>query len=35
MRCRSCGREYPLEQFSDLMDDDFEQQLANVRCDRL
>ncbi|MES0445357.1 MAG: dual CXXC motif small (seleno)protein [Desulfobacterales bacterium] len=35
MSCRSCRAEYPLEKFADLMDDYFEQELANIPCNRL
>ncbi|MGD9972077.1 MAG: dual CXXC motif small (seleno)protein [Desulfatirhabdiaceae bacterium] len=35
MRCRFCGREYFLKEFQELMDDDLEELLMNVRCDRL
>jgi hypothetical protein len=35
LACRVCGREYALEQFAKELDDEFEQQFSNVRCDRL
>ncbi|MFC1489365.1 dual CXXC motif small (seleno)protein [Thermodesulfobacteriota bacterium] len=35
MHCRSCNAEYSVERFADLMDDLFEEELGNVRCDRL
>ncbi|QTA90275.1 Uncharacterized protein dnm_063360 [Desulfonema magnum] len=33
--CRSCNKEYPLEKFTDLMDEMFEEALANIPCNRL
>jgi hypothetical protein len=34
LRCRSCGERYPLEKFIEAMDDEFEAELSQVRCDR-
>jgi hypothetical protein len=35
LRCRSCGNQYGLEQFADVMDDLWEAILADIPCDRL
>ncbi|MFP4071586.1 MAG: dual CXXC motif small (seleno)protein [Desulfovibrionales bacterium] len=35
MRCRSCSAEYPLSRYAALLDDDDEEKLANIPCDRL
>ncbi|WP_425387484.1 dual CXXC motif small (seleno)protein [Desulfovibrio inopinatus] len=35
MRCRACGRQYPLSRFLDEMDDEFEDAFANVPLNRL
>jgi hypothetical protein len=35
MRCKACGARYSLDRFASLMDEDFEEKLANVSCDRL
>jgi hypothetical protein len=35
LACRVCGRDYSLERFAEELDDEFERQFANVRCDRL
>ncbi len=33
--CKFCGAGYPIEKFADLMNDSFEEQVANILCDRL
>jgi len=33
--CTGCGKRYPFKDFSHLMDDEWEQVLANIRVDRL
>jgi hypothetical protein len=35
LRCRFCGKTFPLEQFKDLIEDLWEDMLANIPCDRL
>jgi len=35
LRCRSCNSRFPVEKFIELMDDFLEDQLANVRCDKI
>jgi hypothetical protein len=35
LRCRSCGRDYPIEMFADAIDDILEKALADVSCNRL
>ncbi|WP_369692228.1 dual CXXC motif small (seleno)protein [Desulfonema ishimotonii] len=35
MRCRSCNTRYPLTRFAREMDDDLEERLANIPCNRL
>ncbi|MFP5220951.1 MAG: dual CXXC motif small (seleno)protein [Acidobacteriota bacterium] len=35
MRCRSCGRFFPLSQFKDMLDDDWEAFYASIPMDRL
>ncbi|MEW6078795.1 MAG: dual CXXC motif small (seleno)protein [Thermodesulfobacteriota bacterium] len=35
MRCRSCNAEFTLEQYHQQMDEEFERQVGNIRCDRL
>ena len=34
-RCRSCGADFPREKYKDLMDEDLEEQLANIPVNRL
>jgi len=34
LRCRSCGAEFSLKEAMACMDDQFERQVADVRCDR-
>jgi len=35
MRCRSCSAEFSLKEVIDGMDERFEREVADVRCDRL
>ncbi|WP_268885697.1 dual CXXC motif small (seleno)protein [Fundidesulfovibrio magnetotacticus] len=35
MRCRSCGRHFPLTQFADMLDEDWENYYASFPMDRL
>lgn len=35
LRCRFCGKEFFLKDFQELMDDEMDDFLMNVRCDRL
>jgi len=35
LRCRSCNARFPLERFKEAMDEELEEELADVRCDRL
>ncbi|WP_373498225.1 dual CXXC motif small (seleno)protein [Desulfococcus sp.] len=35
MRCRSCSRRFTIEQIADALDDDLEELLANIPCNRL
>jgi hypothetical protein len=35
LRCGSCGVDYPIHQFAELMDEELEEALALIRCDRL
>ncbi len=35
LRCRSCSAEFSLKEAKDHMDDGFERQVADVRCDRI
>lgn len=35
LRCRSCNKLYTLERYLELIDEELEEKLANVRCNRL
>jgi transcription elongation factor Elf1 len=35
LRCKSCGATYPLESFTDMMDEDWEEFYAGVPLDRM
>ncbi|MGE0087428.1 MAG: dual CXXC motif small (seleno)protein [Desulfococcaceae bacterium] len=35
MYCRSCSSSYSIEQFAGAIDDDMEERLANIPCNRL
>ena len=35
MRCRSCGKTYPLTDFKEMIDDDWEEFYASFPMDRL
>ncbi|WP_425246515.1 dual CXXC motif small (seleno)protein [Desulfovermiculus halophilus] len=35
LRCRSCGTRFHWEQYAHQLDDDWEETLASVPCDRL
>ena len=35
LRCRSCGRMYPLSRYADQLDEAMERRLAWTRCDIL
>lgn len=35
MRCRSCGKEFSVDQIADALDNDLEELLAGVRSDRV
>jgi hypothetical protein len=35
VRCRACGAEYPVADFRQEIDAAAEEELADVRCDRL
>jgi hypothetical protein len=35
LRCRRCGAHYRLAEYRDRLDDILEEELADIRCDRL
>jgi hypothetical protein len=35
VRCGACGAEYPVADFREYIDEAFEEELADIRCDRL
>ena len=35
LRCKGCGGDFQLENFVDSMSDVFDDELAEIRCDRL
>ncbi|MFZ5570854.1 MAG: dual CXXC motif small (seleno)protein [Thermodesulfobacteriota bacterium] len=35
MRCRGCGAEFPLERITEWFDQELEDELADIPCDRL
>jgi hypothetical protein len=35
VRCRSCGKTYPLTHFKDMLDEDWEEFYASFPMDRL
>ncbi|WP_408623522.1 dual CXXC motif small (seleno)protein [Desulfosudis oleivorans] len=35
MRCRFCNASFTPEQYTQQMDEEFENRLADVRCDRI
>jgi hypothetical protein len=35
LRCRVCGAEYSLAEYKKWLDDGIEDELADVRCDRI
>jgi len=35
LRCRSCGKLYPVERYLGDSDDGLDELLADIRCDRI
>jgi hypothetical protein len=35
LRCKDCGADYRLAEYHDRLDDNLEEDLADIRCDRL
>ncbi|TDT89951.1 hypothetical protein EDC59_103250 [Pseudodesulfovibrio indicus] len=35
LRCPACGKDYDLKEFSDQMDEDFEEEMGFVPMDRI